>query len=148
MENISNPLSPVKLISVEKMGSVEDLDPLPAGGGPNPARSFSVLCFWGGDRPPETSVESLSALRALPAGECALKNHRQAPGLFTRESILPVGEARFYYEGKSAPCLVVFAPEGTQPLFGVLALESLGLEVDPVNQRLKPATLFLAPCAR
>lgn len=60
---------------------------------------------------------------------------------------LAVGEARFYYQSKSAPCLVVFAPKGTEPLFGVLALESLGLEVDPVNQRLKPATLFLAPCA-
>jgi predicted aspartyl protease len=57
---------------------------------------------------------------------------------------LPVGEARLTYNGVSAPCLVVFAPEEAEPLFGALALESLGLEADPVNRRLKPATLYLA----
>ncbi len=54
-----------------------------------------------------------------------------------------VGEAEFSYNGQSGPAIVVFAPEKTEPLFGAHALESLGLEVDPVNQRLKPATLFL-----
>lgn len=57
---------------------------------------------------------------------------------------LPIGRADIGFNGDSAPCLVVFAPDRTEPLFGALALESLGLEVDPVNQRLKPATLFLA----
>jgi clan AA aspartic protease len=57
---------------------------------------------------------------------------------------LPIGEARLSYDGTSAPCLVVFAPQTAEPLFGALALESLGLEVDPVNRRLKPATLYLA----
>ena len=54
-----------------------------------------------------------------------------------------VGEAKIAYDGYSAPCIVVFSPERSQPLFGALALESLGLEVDPVNQVLKPATLYL-----
>jgi len=57
---------------------------------------------------------------------------------------LPIGEARLAYDGLSAPCLVVFAPKEAEALFGALALESLGLEVDPVNRRLKPATLYLA----
>ena len=57
---------------------------------------------------------------------------------------LPIGEVRFSYGGSSAPCLVVFGPAGSEPLFGALALESLGLEVDPVNQCLRPARLFLA----
>lgn len=57
---------------------------------------------------------------------------------------LSVGEARLTFNGTSAPCLVVFAPQNAEPLFGALALESLGLEVDPVNRRLKPATLYLA----
>ena len=58
--------------------------------------------------------------------------------------IFTVGEVRFTYDGGSAPCLVVFAPDGTEPLFGALALESLGLDVDPVARTLKPATLYLA----
>ena len=57
---------------------------------------------------------------------------------------MSIGEARISLNGASAPCLVVFAPPKTEPLFGALALESLGLEVDPVNRRLKPATLYLA----
>jgi clan AA aspartic protease len=57
---------------------------------------------------------------------------------------LPIGRAEITFDGRTAPCLVVFAPHRTEPLFGALALESLGLEVDPVNQRLKPATLYLA----
>lgn len=57
---------------------------------------------------------------------------------------LPVGETRLTYNGIPAPCLVVFAPQGAEPLGGALALESLGLEVDPVNRRLKPATPYLA----
>lgn len=57
---------------------------------------------------------------------------------------LPIGRAELGYNGATAPCLVVFAPKDTKPLFGALALESLGLEVDPVNKRLKPATLYLA----
>ena len=57
---------------------------------------------------------------------------------------LPMGEARSAYNGLSAPCLVVFAPNEAEVLFGALALESLGREVDPVNRRLKPATLYPA----
>jgi len=60
--------------------------------------------------------------------------------------VLPVGKADLAFNGVTAPCLVVFGPAGSEPLFGALALESLGLEVDPVNQRLKPATLYLACC--
>ncbi len=57
---------------------------------------------------------------------------------------LPVGEARFHYHGKSAPCLVVFGLPGTEPLFGALALESLLLKADPVNLRLEPVKRLLA----
>lgn len=61
---------------------------------------------------------------------------------------LPVGPVWLSYGGYSAPCLVVFAPRGTMPLFGALALESLGLEVDPINRRLKPGRFYLAPALR
>lgn len=49
----------------------------------------------------------------------------------------PTGNAIISYQGSRVACLVVFGPSGTEPLFGALALESLGLEVDPVNLRLR-----------
>ena len=56
---------------------------------------------------------------------------------------LGIGEGRLAYAKKDAPCLVAFAPPSTEPLFGALALESLGLEVDSVNRRLKATKLYL-----
>jgi predicted aspartyl protease len=38
----------------------------------------------------------------------------------------------------SIPCPIVFAPEGSLYLLGATALENFGVEVDPVNRRLKP----------
>ena len=36
------------------------------------------------------------------------------------------------------PCPVVFAPKGSLFLLGATALENFGVEVDPINKRLKP----------
>jgi predicted aspartyl protease len=43
-------------------------------------------------------------------------------------------------EGREGPIPppVIFAPEGSLFLLGATALENFGLEVDPVNKRLKP----------
>lgn len=38
----------------------------------------------------------------------------------------------------SIPCPVVFAPEGSLFLLGATALENFGVEVDPIQKRLKP----------
>jgi len=38
----------------------------------------------------------------------------------------------------SIPCPVVFGPKGSLHLLGATALENFGVEVDPVNKRLKP----------
>ena len=38
----------------------------------------------------------------------------------------------------SIPCPVVFAPKGSLFLLGATALENFGVEVDPINKRLKP----------
>jgi hypothetical protein len=32
---------------------------------------------------------------------------------------------------------VIFGPEGTEPILGVTALESVGLTIDPANRTLK-----------
>ena len=38
----------------------------------------------------------------------------------------------------SIPCPVVFGPKGSLYLLGATALENFGVEVDPVNKKLKP----------
>lgn len=60
-----------------------------------------------------------------------------------RKKKLSVGNAQVAHNGHSAPCLVVFAPRNAEPLFGALALESLGLQADPVHRKLRPTQLYL-----
>ena len=36
------------------------------------------------------------------------------------------------------PCPVIFAPQGSLLLLGATALENFGVEVDPIDKRLKP----------
>jgi clan AA aspartic protease len=50
----------------------------------------------------------------------------------------PVGEARIRLQGNELTALVVFAPDDTSPLLGFTALETFGLGLDTVNQRLVP----------
>lgn len=56
---------------------------------------------------------------------------------------LQVGWAGIGYGTESVPCLVAFAPAGSVSLLGAVALEELGLQVDPVRQTLKPSPLLL-----
>jgi predicted aspartyl protease len=49
----------------------------------------------------------------------------------------PIGEALIEYNGESAHCVVVFAQPSDVNVMGVTALENLGLEVDPTQERLK-----------
>jgi clan AA aspartic protease len=55
----------------------------------------------------------------------------------------PIGYARLRLNGDTTIVLVVFGPEGIDPLFGAAALENLSLAVDPVRQRLVPVTALL-----
>lgn len=41
------------------------------------------------------------------------------------------------FEG-SIPCPVIFAPKGSLFLLGATALENFGVEVDPIQKKLKP----------
>ena len=54
-----------------------------------------------------------------------------------------VGEARFFYDGRKAVSPVIFGEEGDAAVLGVVTLESLGLEVDPVRKQLRPTRLIL-----
>ena len=60
----------------------------------------------------------------------------------TRE--LPRGTARVTVDGRSVVTPVLFAPtDDAPPLLGAVTLESLGLGVDPIGQRLVPQDLLL-----
>lgn len=54
-----------------------------------------------------------------------------------------IGWAGIAYDGQSAPVRVVIGERDDPALLGALALEALGLEVDPVSRTLRPATLYL-----
>ena len=50
------------------------------------------------------------------------------------------GFCDFQIEGMegSIPCPVIFAPKGSLFLIGATALENFGVEVDPIQKKLKP----------
>ena len=49
----------------------------------------------------------------------------------------PVGAARFEFMGEFVPANVIFGADDVEPILGMIVLESVGIEVDPRNQRLK-----------
>ena len=54
-----------------------------------------------------------------------------------------VGYATMRVDGREVIALVVFGPIGTAPLMGATTLETAGLGVDPINQRLIPIPALL-----
>jgi clan AA aspartic protease len=47
------------------------------------------------------------------------------------------GFARISFMGSETVVQVIFGPEGVEPLLGVVALENVGIGVDPVTRSLK-----------
>ena len=62
-----------------------------------------------------------------------------------REEDVNLAEARFQVDGQEATTVVIFGNETAPALLGAVALESLGLGVDPGSKRLVPivAPMFL-----
>lgn len=54
-----------------------------------------------------------------------------------REITVDVTVAEIEFMGETVGGTVLFGEPDAEPLLGVTALESVGIEVDPVNQRLK-----------
>ena len=54
-----------------------------------------------------------------------------------REITVDVTVAEIEFMGETVGGTVLFGDPGAEPLLGVTALESVGIEVDPTNQRLK-----------
>ncbi|MGO9115417.1 MAG: clan AA aspartic protease [Thermoguttaceae bacterium] len=53
------------------------------------------------------------------------------------ELALEIGVAQIEFMGDVVGATVLFGEEDCEPILGVTALESAGIEVDPVNQQLK-----------
>jgi len=54
-----------------------------------------------------------------------------------------VGGALFRYKKYEGEAPVIFGEKRDKALLGVLSIEAMGLEVDPVKKRLKPTELLL-----
>ena len=52
-------------------------------------------------------------------------------------AVLRTPVARIEFMGDFVGGTILFGPPDTDPLLGVTALESVGIEIDPLNQRLK-----------
>ena len=53
------------------------------------------------------------------------------------ELALEIGVAQIEFMGEAVGATVIFGNDDAEPLLGVTALESVGIEVDPQNQRFK-----------
>jgi len=53
------------------------------------------------------------------------------------EVAMEIGVAQVEFMGEFVGVTVIFGKDNVEPILGVTALESVGIEVDPRNQRLK-----------
>ncbi len=53
------------------------------------------------------------------------------------EIVMEIAVAQIEFMGELVGATVIFGADGAEPILGVTALESVGIEVDPQNQRLK-----------
>ena len=53
------------------------------------------------------------------------------------EISMEIGAAVIEFMGERTAATMIFGSEGIEPILGVIPLESVGIEVDPRNQRLK-----------
>jgi predicted aspartyl protease len=90
------------------------------------------------------SVIPRPTLEALGIAPMARETFTFADGTHRRYA---VGEAFFQLGEKAGTSKVVFGPRGATPLLGALALESLGLMVNPVTREIAPMRLIRRACS-
>lgn len=85
------------------------------------------------------SMVPRSALVGLGIEPEAKRSYELADG---SEIKMDIAIARLEFMGEVVGATVLFGPDDAEPILGVTALESVGIEVDPQSQRLKrlPAT--------
>ena len=83
----------------------------------------AVDCYVPGNRLREIGI--------VPGGK---RSYELADGT---ERVLDIAAAQVEFIGELVGATVIFGSDDAEPLLGVTALESAGIEVDPRNQRLK-----------
>ena len=73
-------------------------------------------------------------LKAIGLRAGAKRTYELADGT---EVKLGIATAQIEFMGEMVGSTVIFGPDGAEPILGVTALESVGIEVDPRSQRLK-----------
>jgi clan AA aspartic protease len=73
-------------------------------------------------------------LRAIGIEPRGKRTYELADG---SEIVLEIGVASIEFMGEVIGVTIIFGQDGIEPNLGVTALESVGIEVDPQNQRLK-----------
>ena len=73
-------------------------------------------------------------LRAIGIEPSGQRKYELADG---SEVVMDVGVARIEFMGDVVGATIVFGKDDVEPILGVAVLESVGIEVDPRNQRLK-----------
>ena len=83
------------------------------------------------------ATDCLAPRKHLEAIGLAAKGRRVYELADGSELILDVTTADIEFMGEIVEGTIIMGDEDAEPLLGVTALESVGIEVDPVNQRLK-----------
>ena len=97
---------------------------------------------------PEKTWEALFLVDMRTMNCLAPRKHLESIGLKAKgrrvyeladgsELVMDVTTAEVEFMGEIVGGTIIMAEEDAEPLLGVTALESVGIEVDPVNQRLK-----------
>jgi clan AA aspartic protease len=73
-------------------------------------------------------------LRAIGIEPRGKRTYELADGT---EIIMEIGVASVEFMGEVVGVTIIFGQDDIEPILGVTALESVGIEVDPQNQRLK-----------
>jgi predicted aspartyl protease len=87
------------------------------------------------------SVVPAPTLRGIGIEPQRRETFRLADGRKIRRD---VGHALFDIQGRSAPSRIIFGKRGAACLLGMVALEELGLTLDPLKRRLRALTLMIA----
>ncbi len=94
--------------------------------------------FWEGLFLVDTgATDSLAPRSALDSIGLKPKGHRTYGLADGSEIRLDITTADIEFMGEIVGGTIIFGDNGAEPLLGVTALESVGIEVDPLNQRLK-----------
>lgn len=101
----------------------------PPGGG---ARAYTASFLV--DTDATDSMAPASELRRVGIRPIGNRSYELANGEVLER---PFGLAQIEVMGEITAGRVIFGPEGTEPILGVTALESVGITVDPANQTLR-----------